>query len=103
MRHGGSGRTRTEDNEAAHGGSLARTAAEGPATRQGRSKRRTGNRRKRRSCAGQRRAIAQCTGCVGKSRAEAEVANMARRDRKEKLRGCADRISVAHVREQKKA
>jgi hypothetical protein len=103
VRRGGSGRTRTKGNEVAHGSTLARTIAEGSTTWKGRSKRRTGSRRRRRSCAGQRRAIAQCTGCAGKSRAEAEVANMARRDRNEKLRRCADRISVAHVREQKKA
>jgi hypothetical protein len=51
MRRGGSGQTHTLGNEAVHGSSLARTAAEGPAMQQGRSKRGTGNRRKRRSCA----------------------------------------------------
>jgi hypothetical protein len=35
LKRGGSGQTRTEGNEAAHGSSLARTAAEGPVTRQG--------------------------------------------------------------------
>jgi hypothetical protein len=56
LRRGGSGQTRTEGSEAEHGGSLARAAAEGPATRQGRGERGSGNRRRRSNCAGQRRA-----------------------------------------------
>jgi hypothetical protein len=48
--------------------------ARADATRQGRSKRGTGNGRKRRSCAGQRRAIARRAGqrCAGKSHAVRE-------------------------------
>jgi hypothetical protein len=56
LRRDGSGQTRTEGSEAEHGGSLARAAAEGPATRQGRGKRGSGNRRKRSNRVGQRRA-----------------------------------------------
>jgi hypothetical protein len=54
VRCGDSGPTRTEGNEVAHGGTLARVVAEGPATRQGRGECGTGNRRK--SYAGQQRA-----------------------------------------------
>jgi hypothetical protein len=56
LRRGGSGQTRTEGSEAEHGGSLARAAAEGPPTRQGRGERGSGNRRRRSNCARQRRA-----------------------------------------------
>jgi hypothetical protein len=49
VRRGGSGSTRTEGNEVAHGSTLARTAAEGPATRQGRGQRESGSRK---GCAG---------------------------------------------------
>jgi hypothetical protein len=48
--------TRTESNEAAHGNTLARTAAEEPMTRQGRGERESGSRK---GCAGQRRARRQ--------------------------------------------
>jgi hypothetical protein len=44
LRRGGSGHTRTEGNEAAHGDNLARTAAEGPAAWQGRGERGSGSR-----------------------------------------------------------
>jgi hypothetical protein len=39
---------------------------------------------------------------VGRRSGEAKAAVIARRIRKEQLRGCAGRVSVAHVREQKK-
>jgi hypothetical protein len=53
VRRGGSGQTRTAGNEAAHDSTLARTAAEGPATRQGRGERESGSRK---GCAGRQRA-----------------------------------------------
>jgi hypothetical protein len=53
VRRGGSGQTRTEGNVAAHDSTLARTVAEGPATRQGRGERESGSRK----------------GCVGRQRA----------------------------------
>jgi hypothetical protein len=56
VRRGGSGQTRTEGNEAAHGSILARTAAERPATRQGRGECGPGNRRKKSNHAERRRA-----------------------------------------------
>jgi hypothetical protein len=46
LKRGGSGQTRTKGNEVAHGSTLARTVAEGPATRQGRGECGTGNRRR---------------------------------------------------------
>jgi hypothetical protein len=49
VRRGGSGPTRTEGNEVAHGSNLMRTAAQGPATRQGRGERESGSRK---GCAG---------------------------------------------------
>jgi hypothetical protein len=61
VRRGGSGPTRMEGNEVAHGSTLARTAAEGPTTRQGRGKRKSGSRK---GCAGQRMksgGIADCS------------------------------------------
>jgi hypothetical protein len=56
LKRGGSRPTRTKDNEVAHGSTLARTVAEGPATRQGRGECRLGNRRKKNNHAGRRRA-----------------------------------------------
>jgi hypothetical protein len=53
VRRSGSGQTRTEGNEAAHGSNWARTAAEGPATRQGRGERESGSRK---GCAGRQHA-----------------------------------------------
>jgi hypothetical protein len=56
LKRGGSGPTRTKGNEVAHGSTLARTVAEGPATRQGRGECGPGNRRKKNNHAGRRRA-----------------------------------------------
>jgi hypothetical protein len=56
LKRGGSEQTRTEGNEVAHGNTLARTAAEGPATRQGRGECGLDNRRKKNNHAGRRRA-----------------------------------------------
>jgi hypothetical protein len=56
LRRDGSGQTRTEGSEAEHGGNLARTATEGPATRQGRGECGLGNSRKKSNHAGRRRA-----------------------------------------------
>jgi hypothetical protein len=55
-RRGGSGPTRTKGDEVAHGSTLARTVAEGPAMRQGRGECGPDNRRKKNNHAGQRRA-----------------------------------------------
>jgi hypothetical protein len=55
VRRDGSGRTRTKGNEVAHDSTLARTIAEGSATRQGRGECGPGNRRKKNNHAGRRR------------------------------------------------
>jgi hypothetical protein len=47
LKRGSSGQTRTEGDEVAHGSTLARTAVEGPATRQGRGEYGLDNRRKK--------------------------------------------------------
>jgi hypothetical protein len=70
LRRGGSGQTRTEGNEAAHDGNLARTAAEGPATRQGRGECEPGNRRKKNNHARQRTTREQVEGQWCESRTE---------------------------------
>jgi hypothetical protein len=71
VRRGGSGPTRTEGNEAAHGSNLARMAAEGPATRQGRGKRESGSRK---GCVGQWRARRQRVAHSGVSAGRAQAA-----------------------------
>jgi hypothetical protein len=55
VRRGSSGPTRTKGNEVAHGSTLARTVAEGPAMRQGRGECGLDNRRKKNNHAGRRR------------------------------------------------
>jgi hypothetical protein len=76
VRRGGSGPTRTEGNEVAHGSNLARTAAEGPATRQGRGEHESGSRKgcAGQQCAGQRRARRQRVAHSGVSAGRAQVA-----------------------------
>jgi hypothetical protein len=56
VRRGGSGQTHTKGDEVAHGSTLARTVAEGPAAWQGRGECGLGNRRKKNNHAGRRRA-----------------------------------------------
>jgi hypothetical protein len=53
VRRGSSGPTRTEGNVVVHGSTLARAAAEGPATWQGQGERESGSRK---GCAGRQRA-----------------------------------------------
>jgi hypothetical protein len=74
VRCGGSGPTRTKGNEAAHDDNLARTAAEGPAMRQGRGECGSGNRRKKSNHAGQRRARRQRLAHRGVSAGRAQAA-----------------------------
>jgi hypothetical protein len=56
VRRGGLGPTRTKGNKVAHGSTLARTVAEGPAMRQGRGEYGPGDRKKKNNHAGRRRA-----------------------------------------------
>jgi pyruvate dehydrogenase complex dehydrogenase (E1) component len=76
VRRGISGPTRTEGSEVAHGSTLARTAVEGPAMRQGRGERESGSRKgcAGRQRAGQRRAIRQRLAHSGVSARRAQAA-----------------------------